>query len=347
MTNSYQNKRALLVGNGINLLDTDQSFSWGELLEELKKTYGINVDLDNVFKPFPLAFEEMLHQKPGTNNFDSKIKILKRRISRSIKNQLTGKRGFNDFHKRIASLPYNDILTTNYDYSLQSSILDSFLAEKSNLAINKQERKYSLKRGYHLLNKTFWHIHGELYDSRSYSAGSKYYNEESIMIGYEHYASYLERIQENIKGKSGTQKVDNQSLMIRLREKERSPYWIDMFFTHDLDIVGQGFDFSENHLWWLINYRANAIRSLESKHKVNINNTIRFYYPQIDGANQIDIDQLGNFNELINKKNNVWKSKAIAEVLKAFNVLPKPIQATSYKDFYDKFIGRINLNTEL
>nr|WP_288934799.1 hypothetical protein [uncultured Allomuricauda sp.] len=347
MIDSYQDKRALLVGNGINLLDTDQSFSWGKLLEELKKTYSIDVDLDNVFKPFPLAFEEMLHQKPGTNNFDSKIKTLKRRISRSIISQLTEKRGFNDFHKRIASLPYNDILTTNYDYSLQNSILDSFPAEKSNLAINKQERKYSLKRGYHLLDKTFWHIHGELYDSRNYSNGSKYYSEESIMIGYEHYASYLERIQENIKGKSGNQKVDNQSLMVRLRDKERSPYWIDMFFTHDLDIVGQGFDFSENHLWWLINYRANAIRSLESKHKVNINNTIRFYYPQIDGANQIDINQLGNFNELINKKNNVWKSKAIAEVLKAFNVLPKPIQATSYKDFYDKFIGRFNLNTEL
>lgn len=344
MTDSYQNKRALLVGNGVNLLDSSQSFSWSALLQELKNTYGIDVDLDNVFKPFPLAFDEMLHQKPGSNDFNDKLKTLKQRISRSIQRQLEGKRGFNQYHEKIASIPYHDILTTNYDYSLQKSLTPDFLNLKEKLAKNRQERKFSLKRGYLVSDKNIWHIHGELFDSRSHSESSVYYNEESIMIGYEHYTSYLERIQENIKGKSGSQKVDNQSLMVRLRNGAPSPYWTDIFFTHNIDIVGQGFDFSENHLWWLINYRANAMRNTKPKYEVRINNKIRFFYPRINGADQISMDELNNLNKLIEKKNGVQKSKAIAEVLKAFKVEPRPIQADSYEDFYDKLTNRELIN---
>jgi hypothetical protein len=253
MIESYRNKRALLVGNGVNLLNSNQSFSWGDLLQELKINSDIDVDLDNVFKPFPLAFDEMLHHKGGLNDFNENIKTLKQKISQNIKNQLDGKSGSNRYHKALMSLPYDDILTTNYDYSLQTSIAPDFLTHKNKLAVNKQEMKHSLKRSYFIFSKTIWHMHGELFDSRSHSKLSKNYKEESIMIGYEHYTSYLEKIQENVRGKSGRQKGDDQSLMIRLRDNVSSPYWTDIFFTHNLDIVGQGFDYSENHLWWLIN----------------------------------------------------------------------------------------------
>jgi len=338
MIPSFQNKRALLVGNGVNLLDSNQSFSWGALLQELKETYVIDIDLDNVFKPFPLAFDEILHQKPGNNDFKGNIKTLKQQISKSINKQLEGKRGYNEYHNKLALLSYDDILTTNYDYSLEKSIVPDFMQIKCKLAQNKQEKKYSLKRSYKMPNgkKNIWHIHGELFDSRSHSEFSKSYKEQSIMIGYEHYTSYLERIQKNIKGKKGTQKVDNQSLMVRLRNSELSPFWTDIFFTHNLDIVGQGFDFSENHLWWLINFRANAMRPTKLKHKVEINNTIRFFYPKINGAEQININEISNLDKLIEKKNNVKKSKAISEVLKAFSVIPKPIECESYNDFYNK-----------
>ena len=134
MIQSFQNKRALLVGNGVNLLDSNQSFSWGALLQELKDTYGIDVDLDNVFKPFPLAFDEMLHQKPGNNDFKDKIKTLKQRISKSIDKQLEGKRGYNEYCNKLALLSYDDILTTNYDYSLQKSIVPDFMQIKYKLA---------------------------------------------------------------------------------------------------------------------------------------------------------------------------------------------------------------------
>lgn len=279
----------------------------------------------------------MLHQKPGSDDFSNTIKALKQGISGSILRQLEGKKGFNEFHGKLISLGYDDILTTNYDYSLQTSLIPDFINVKNKLAINRQERKYSLKRGYSVEGQTIWHIHGELYDSRILSESSKYYNQESIMIGYEHYAAYLERIQENINGQRGTQKVENQSLIVRLSDRIPSPFWTDIFFTHNVDIVGQGFDFSENHLWWLINYRANAIRNRKSNDELEINNKIRFFYPLISGSNQINIDVKINLNKLIEKKNSVQKSKAIAEVLKAFKVEPRPIQADSYMDFYEKF----------
>jgi len=344
MIQSYQNKKALLLGNGINLLDSTQSYSWGQLLQELRASLGIDVDLENIFKPFPLAFEEMLHQKPGDESFKEKIKTLKQKIRRSIDNQLLGKKGFNDYHSKVVNMGYDDILTTNYDYSLQKSVVNNFFKVKNTLAVNKQEPKYSLKRCYKLSDIhscRIWHIHGELFDSRSLSEKSKYYKEESIMIGYEHYASYLNLIQKKTIGLRGYQKeIEDQSLMVRLTNKPNtSPFWIDIFFTHNLDIVGQGLDFSENHLWWLINHRANTMRQTKPKHDVEINNTIRFFYPQIDGKNLVDINEFNDFDKIIRRKNDFNKSKAIAEVLKAFEVIPQPVRCETYQDFYDQVIS--------
>ncbi|MDR8394662.1 hypothetical protein NC796_26215 [Aliifodinibius sp. S!AR15-10] len=126
MIQDSQNKNALLIGNGVNLLDEDQSVSWKALLNDLKVTFNIDVELDNAFKPFPLAFDEMLHQKRGSNYFDDKVKRLKKYIRESIEKQLEDKKGFNKFHHELATLGYDDILTTNYDYALQKSLDFSF-----------------------------------------------------------------------------------------------------------------------------------------------------------------------------------------------------------------------------
>lgn len=335
MIKSYQNKKALLVGNGVNRVDPRQSYSWEELLQELKKTFTIDVDLDNIFKPFPLAFDEMLHNGSAKTDFNEKIKELKQQIRLKIEGQLNGKKGFNDYHRKLVNLGYDDILTTNYDYSLQLGSVEKFFEKKSSLAMNKQEQKYSLKRCYAIPDRklNIWHIHGELFDSRSYKKESKNYQEESMMIGYAHYASYLNAIQQNIKGKSGNQEVENQSLMVRLKNKVASPFWTDIFFTHDVDIIGQGLDFSENHLWWLINYRANAMRQSKPKHKIKINNSINFFHPEITEPNH---NAENNLEKKLARKNSADKSKAIAELLKAFNVESKPVRCKSHEDFYKK-----------
>jgi hypothetical protein len=342
--NTSNNKKALLVGNGVNLLDEQQSFSWGDLLTALKNRFDIKVDLDNVFKPFPLAFDEMQHLKGGSNHFEDKIKNLKQAISRTIREQLYGKRGYNQFHQALMNLPYNDYLTTNYDYSLELSYLPNFYDVKRSLAQDNLERKHSLKRHYLLDNdKKVWHIHGELYDSRKLSSHSRLYPEESLMIGYEHYSAYLSTIQTNINGKRGTQKVESQSLSVRLQNQTPSPFWLDIFFTHNLDIIGQALDFSENHLWWLLNLRAKLIKTNHlagesGRSEVYVNNSIRFFYPVLNNDEIININEINNLNRILDKLNSAKKAKAIAEVLKAFRVEPVPIECDTYQEFYSKFI---------
>lgn len=340
MISSYQGKRALLIGNGINQLDAEQSVSWGDLLEELRRDFHIEVDLNNAFKPFPLGFEEMLHRKRGSNELESKLRILKRAIRRNIDEQLSDKPGFNDYHRRMMQSGYDDVLTTNYDYALQKSILPEFLEQKSKLAQNKQESKFSLKRKYHVpnLDTNIWHIHGELFDSRNLSPGGPFYHEESIMIGYEHYASYLEKIQDNFAGYRGAQKPENQGLLTRIRNQVSGLFWTDIFFTHHLDIVGQGLDYSENHLWWLLNQRANFIRTHNDPNSLHINNRIRYFYPIIPDNNTTPETDL---NEIIRKRNAIEKAKGIGEVLEAFEVERVGIRCESYEAFYEEVLGGI------
>jgi hypothetical protein len=329
-------KRALLIGNGVNRLKPEESYSWGDLLSKLKDQGDFPVDLNNSLKPFPLAFDEVLHANKSELELKEKLRKLKKKIRESIERQLEHKNGWNEYHRKLVFLGYDDILTTNYDYSFQLSADENFFERKTDWAVNKQEYKHSLKRCYAIpeINTKIWHIHGELFDSRNLSDESSYYHEESIMIGYAHYVSYLNKINENIKGKSGNQEIDNQSLMVRLRDKSDSPFWTDILFTHDVDIIGQGLDFSENHLWWLINYRANSMRGEKQKHGVKINNKIRFYHPYIkndmksESSNGLDID----------RKIDALKSKAVADLLKAFCVESINIECESYEDFYDKFI---------
>lgn len=341
---SYNGKRALLVGNGVNRLDEKQSISWKELLQALQNNLEVDLkietDLDNKFKPFPLGFEEMLHRTVGKIPFEDKIKRLKKKIRENIDHQLKGKEGFNKYHRFLMSLPYDDYLTTNYDYALEISSYPNFIEEKNNFAENKQEPKHSLRRRYFLENKRVWHIHGELEDSRNLSDDSKYYHEESIMIGYEHYSSYLEQIQANIKGSS--KKIDEpekNSLMVRIINRQTKFYWLDMFFTHNLDIVGLGLDFSENHLWWLLNLRANYIRKENrDKDRVIINNKIRYFYPVLPKPKS----QSASLEDLENYKNENEKGKAIGDVLKAFQVDVISLECNTHEDFYEQLEYRLS-----
>jgi len=346
MINSFQNKHALLVGNGINQLDPTQSISWSGLLNDIKGRFNINVDIDNEFKPFPIGFEEMRHLKKGGSNIEEKLRGLKTTIREIIDTQLEGKDGYNDYHRKICNLNYNDILTTNYDYALEMSIADDFKLNKSKkYAQNKLERKFSLKRYYGNFNNNvsnIWHIHGELESSRNISNNSIQYKEESIMIGYEHYSEYLGLIQENINGKKGKRIADNQSIISRIKNNTIGTFWTDTFFTHHIDIIGLGLDFSENHLWWILNRRA-MLMGNNSKHNstddgVKIDNKINYYYPDLPDSYTINIKESEALKKLLQKMNMTKRTKAIADVLKSFKVNPIPLKCNSYIEFYMQFI---------
>lgn len=335
-------KKVLLLGNGINLLDYDQSVSWGVLLNELKKQLPslTNVDLQNDFKPFPLAFEEMLHRTQGEESLANKAQRLKESINRILKDQLAGKPGYNAFHKKIMKCKVDEILTTNYDYGLENSVITDFNNKKHYLANYRKETRHSTRRAYNIpgFEKRVWHIHGESEDTRKLSAGSRYYHEESIMIGYEHYAQYLGKIQENIKGKGGIQKPENQSVFSRIKNNSSGIFWFDFFFTHDIYILGLGLSFSENHLWWLLNQRANILRGKLLKNPIDISNSISFLMPDIvkdKEVNTNEIVDMVSFDKWFGKRARTLKQKAITDILPAFNVNVIPIKAPDYNTFYD------------
>lgn len=339
-----QRKKALLLGNGINRVIPKNAVSWGQLLEQLKKGFDIQVELDNPFKPFPLAFDEMLHRKSGLNELDDKLKRLKKYIRLAFEELSKSRQGYNLFHRQLIDQQYTDILTTNYDYSLQLSVLgQDFFVQKQKLAENRIERMHSLKRRYRLPNREtrVWHIHGELFDSRTISPNYEGpdYNERSILIGYEQYADYLERIQENFSGDRNSDTWEKDSMVSRITNpKEDRVFWTDILFTHDLDIVGLGFEFSESHLWWLMKQRAKLIRGNSN---VRISNTVRFFYADIQEETAylefLSVDRKG-----LKKIDSVRKSKAVAEVLSAFEVNAVPIPCRSHLEFYENLLVYLN-----
>ena len=348
MKNSYNGKKALLIGNGINRLFPKESLSWWQLLNELSERFNIAADLNNEFKPYTLLFEELLHRKPGMGPFQEMQKNLKQFIRQKIEKQLEGKKGFNEYHKKMMSLGYDDLLTTNYEYSFQKSIDSDFLKRKNSYALNRQEKKHSLKRGYNLSDEspTVWHIHGELEVPINYTNKSKNFAEESILIGYEQYADYMKKIRDAFDSGRGSRQDSSNNMKYRILNEVDSAFWMDKFFTQNIDIIGQGLDFSENHLWWILNQRANFIRNNE-ENELKIDNRIRFIYPKFSNENMIDTDQKDFLNKFINMRNNKLRSKASAELLKAFKVEDviikvdkEPTNEEAFREFYDRAIDQ-------
>lgn len=323
--------KALFVGNGINRVSRN-AISWGELLDKLSKKFEIDIDLSNELKPFPLAFEEMIHHAWGEDSFEQKLRNLKVNISELL---LKASNEFDfSFHQQLMQSGINEIITTNYDYNLELSVRPDFLQEKKELAINRQESKLSLYRGYNLDGVKVRHIHGELLHNRAITDTKTNYPQESIMIGFEHYSDYYHKIQTSIKGPKSKYK---EGILQRITSEKESKIWMDLFFTHNLYFLGFSLDFSETHLWWLLMEREEVIRNYAFFGLPQ--NTIIFLFPEmpITPAQYQSTDE-AQFNELYRKKLVMQKNQAITDLIKLFKIEILPIKCMSYGEFYEKAI---------
>lgn len=341
---SYIREKALFLGNGIHRTGINNGISWGELLQKISSTYGIDTDLKNELKPFPLAFEEMLYAKEGRNDFQNKLMDLKTRISEIL---LTDANSLidNKIHKGFMQSGIKEIITTNYDYNLELSLDNNFLLNKKEYSINNLESKHSLYRGYKIAQVAVRHIHGELKHNRNVEASDKNYPEESIMIGFEHYSEYFTKIQSVIKGESGKQNdAEKKSILIRIRDNDTGKVWTDLFFTHHLIFAGFSFDFSENHLWWLLIQREELKRK-SNKFDVLINNEITFCIPRLpNGSINYNIRSEEEFNKLYKQKLGTQKNKGVTDILNSLKVNINQIECNSYREFYLKVIEQYSAN---
>lgn len=285
---------ALLIGNDIN--NINKGTSWNHLLISIKNKYHVQT-LENGRKPFPMLYEEIFLSAIQQQHMDEKE--LKTFIADAVSNIQQ-----NELHELIRELSVENIMTTNYDFSLAGT----HPKEKTSLV---NETTYSVFRKYHSLNKTYWHIHGDCN------------NPFSINLGYEHYCGQLQKMRDyvvNGPNYSASTKIYKASLIRRLQAGRQMALqsWIDLFFTTDIHIFGLSLDFVEIDLWWLLTYRA---RNKFYKKNTFIKNQIYYYIPNKyvnDSSDKIQLLRANDVKvEIIDEEN---KSKYYQKIINSIKL---------------------------
>lgn len=287
-------EKVLLVGNGINRINN--YYSWDNLIDNLVSFIGADGQINKDNKPFPLLYEEIIIEAIKNRE------IQENKVKKFIADE-TSKLNPNSIHEEISKLKIENILTTNYDFTIEKTISKS--ADTKDHGLMKQ-KIYSLFRHSITNGKKVWHIHG---DSRMST---------SIMLGYEQYSGYLQKLREYVLGNSLYNSYKPDSIKEKFDNNSFTyESWVEFFFTHDVHIVGLTLDFVEMHLWWLLTYRARR-----KQQKFPINNKIFFYYTS-------------------ESKNDIMHR---IELLKSCDVVPYSIKANGdYEKLYQNVLTKIAL----
>lgn len=252
-------KNAILLGNGLNNQSASNK-SWDHLLKDI-------IDLcDRTISPkdkkLTILYEEAFLK--AAREIGKSERTLKSEIANII-----SKIKQNHLHDRLLQLDIADIITTNYDYTLEDSLRNNGFAFAQG---NKSEREFNIFRHNEINNKRFWHIHGDI---------SK---PQSIVLGFDHYCRQTHQIEDYLStrynGKFPVSFIDrfNENLIT-------NDSWIDLFFTANIHIIGLALGFEETDLWWLLTQRAR----LKIENKLQYSNRI-FYYEPKDFPKEIKVD---------------------------------------------------------
>lgn len=232
-------KPVLFVGNGLNLL-SGNGRRWSDLLDDLAdEPINSREKAIRKMKPFTLRYEEIVNALGNSTDHISAICNRLKKLPHS------------DIHTRLMKLPIDEVLTTNYDYALENSIDDNWtplrLANEPFYSLFRVRNSESGKR--------IWHIHGEVDQTNS------------IMLGYEKYVGYMQKINNFLSnGVPTAQKIrkgEPYFSKFSKNRKENSNYvdsWVDTFLECDIHMIGFGLDYTENHLWHLIR-KKRALRN--------------------------------------------------------------------------------------
>ena len=254
-------KTAILFGNGINR--SCGAKSWDELLKDIAKRFYVGKD--NAFSP-TIEFEKIANQVLAQNRGLSADSF----CFDVVKNVDDISGDYIAVYKKYFDIPFDLILTTNYDYAIERTIIDGFTFEenKSNIKLF-QETKCSNRRHTILNGKMIYHIHGEL--------GKP----SSICLGTVHYVTNLSKIIDAITEK-------DEAGGVRIKGFPGGDHdlcsWAESFFTHDIYIVGLGLWDCDIDLWWLITFRAQLIASGTA-----ITNRIVYYHLYTKGNRNMSL----------------------------------------------------------
>lgn len=242
-------RKTLLIGNGINRLN-GLGTSWAEVLSASAEFVGNPRIMANwELKPLPLLYEALYSEhvvKNGKKEFE-----LKETVAHQVAQIVS-----NDFHRKVIKAGMRNVITTNYDLTLEKSS-----EEKWKKASLRRETKYSVFRRNQVDKTNIWHMHGTS-DAPN-----------TIQLGHEHYSGQLQHLR-NLVIKIGSKSSTNPKSAFLQGEHDfddtnTEHSWLDVFFRDDVHIIGLGMAFSEIDLWWAIAYKnrlkSGKAKSLKSK----------------------------------------------------------------------------------
>lgn len=312
-------KSVLLLGNGIDRSFNSHGISWGKLLDKMTT----NKSLPSCYSPLPFPLEIVLRTN---DQVDEVLKEYHEDLYSSAEDDQ-----LRSILTKIMTLGFDDILTTNYDYTLEGTALYPEPITKERMIdcmkhtdeVKRAENKYML----HTYNTVqcngfdnrIWHIHGE-----ARKPGS-------IVIGHYMYVNMVSKWQEILNQRKNSYKKYDHS--------KPSPCWLDSFIMGNVYILGFGFDFSELDLWWLINRKK--------RERTEPHGKVIFYEPEstnyaskyaLLSAYGVEIRHLGfKLAELIEEDSCEEDREAQMEEKNRIN----RFNASIYKDFYNKAIEDI------
>lgn len=241
----------LLLGNGLNLAYSKSSISWDALLKE-----GGDPRVPAEIT-LPLSLEVVLRTR---DHAGEKMRLKSRELYGTVEEG-----ELRTALRRLLSVGFDEILTTNYGYELEEAALLTPLL--SDYRLRKIERSTT-----NMIDRTFllhtysevrvdgrenriWHIHGEAR------------RPGTMVIDHYHYGSLLNRFINFYRWRG--------RLYDRMRNYSEIPKesWLDAFILGEVYILGQGFDFAEMDLWWLLNRK----KMMNKRHR-----RVVFYQPRSD-----------------------------------------------------------------
>lgn len=228
--------RILLLGNGINR--AFNSDSWDDLLNSIDRRRE-RYDIGGLH--VPEALKAILFTEDSVDKALKSKKDALANLGTEKPEQQTR------LLRRLLALPFDEILTTNYSYELETAALGAGGANERALRrmqghsdeVSRCEARFLL----HTFNRVkiddderrVWHIHGEARKPDSMILGAYFYG--------------------NLLGKIVEQNIKRGSYYSSLKpgEAPKIRSWADAFILGDVYILGFGFGFSETDMWWLLN----------------------------------------------------------------------------------------------
>jgi len=281
--------KVLLIGNGI--AQTTNQVDWDDLVRELSKKANRNKIKILKDEPEPLKVSALAGRT-------KQIKLNNKAKRIISKNKLKGN---NNIIREMFAIGFTHILTTNYTYELENSLLDEPISDinkmyKYRVSTNKNysKEKYNLHSYNNIKNNKIWHIHGEIRKP------------SSIILNYQSYAMLISKMIEITKTDT-TRYFKNA-----IKNYNKLDNWVDVLLFGDVYIVGLGLNPAEIDLWWL----------LERKYKYKFGGRTVFYE-----------------SKNINKKKTKNRTKSKLTLLRLFDIDVRNLGFTinkndDYKNFY-------------